>query len=176
MPQTRKKVRDALVAVLRHATRGFNARLAALAGQYGVEPFAIDWNPGSTSVFQGYLTSTDVEIGQLSPDEFCPCGVVIYTTTTEAMALQKPSAFSGQVGACVDFYIRFREGIEQDDTESIMDAVEDAAVSALYDDAAAWPPNVTLSAHFVGAKEPARLVGDGWQERLSVQLTFEVTA
>jgi len=176
MAQTRKTVRDAIVSVLSNTTRGFNVKLSALAAAYKIDAFAVDWTSGSASVFQGYLTSADVEVGQLAPDEFCPCGVVIYTTTSEGMALQKPSTFSGQIGACVDFYIRFREGIEQDNTESIMDAIEDAALSALYDNAAAWPSNVILSAHVIGAKEPAALKGDGWQERLSIQLTFEVTA
>lgn len=175
MPQTRKTVRDALVSVLSNATRGFNVKLAALATAYAIDAFTIDWTTQSTSLFQGFLTASDVEVGQLAPDAACPVGVLIYTTTSVGMALQKPSKFSGQIGAVVDFYIRFREGIEQDSIEGICDAIEDAALEALYDNAAAWPSNVLLSANVVVPKEPAELTGDGWQQRIPIVLIFEVT-
>ena len=175
MPQTRKTVRDALVSVLSNATRGFSVKLAAIAATYAIDPFTIDWSSQSSSLFQGYLTSADVEVGQLAPEAACPVGVLIYTTTSVGMALQKPSTFSGEVGAVVDFYIRFREGIEQDNIESICDAIEDAALEALYDNAAAWPPSITLSANVTVPKEPAELTGDGWQQRIPIILLFEVT-
>lgn len=173
MPQTRKKVRDAATAILGNDFTGFNARLESLIAEYNLpKDFRVDWDNNSVTFFQGYIDASQADGSQIASWP----AVFVYTSNLVNENRQKPRTFSGTITLHIDVWLRFRDGVEQDDIESVCDAVEDAAISALYDDAAGWPPSVTPAAEYSVSKEPAQLMGDGWQQRIPIVIPVEVDA
>lgn len=174
MPAIRKTVRDAMVSILAAAATGFNSRFATVAAAYGIDAFELDWEDCSRSVFHGQVPS-QVDQSQLSPEEWAPLGLMIYTTTVEGQGREKPRAFSGDCEIVLDFDLVVREGVEEDDIETVGDAIEDAVLDALFDAAAAWPPACVLSQNFVSLKQAAELTGDGWRQRILMNFRVGVS-
>ena len=173
MISTRKALRDAMKAVLSDATTGFNARLASSAVSYGITAFTITWTTGSRNFFQGWLDPTDAEtISQL----FADSALCLYTSSAVNEHRQKPSKFSGPIVGHVDIYLKFRDGIETDDTESICEACEAAVIECFANPAAAWPANVTFGDQFNGQWGPIQLLQDGWMRVVPCAFVFEVNA
>ena len=178
MKPTRKAVRDAAVAILRDEATGFNARMEALSEEYGVEEFKIDFNAGSKSFVQAALEieGDDIEYSQVLPG---PLALTLYTTEARNLGKQNSPFFSGEIALRLDAYLIFRrrnrstDSIEWDDTETVADAVEEALLLALNDNDAAWD-GVTYNHIFASERGPARLFGDGWEQRLSLILACEV--
>lgn len=175
----RKRVRDAVRAILSDEVAGFNARHAELAAAYGIEPLTIDFGPNSLSFFQGAIAqeSGDFDYSQLLPK---PIACVLYTAGAVNTKDQNSGFWSGQIEARMDFYLQFqdrlREGfdmIERDDCETIVDAVEESALQALHDDAAAWG-DVVYNFDVRTERGDLKLVGDGWQQRVSILIVCGV--
>lgn len=175
----RKRVRDAVREILADDVAGFNARHAELAAAYGIEALTIDFAPGSTSFFQGALAqeSSDFDFSQVLPK---PIALVLYTAGAVNTKDQNSGFWSGQVEARMDFYLQFRDRIrpgvdmiERDDCETIGDAVEEAALQALHDDAAAWG-DVVYNFDVRTERGDLKLTGDGWQQRISILIVCGV--
>lgn len=170
MPSIRKAVRDAIADVLSDPGNGFNPTFATLAPAYGVDPFTINWAPGSRNLFYGYLPPGQVNISSIADyPAFC-----IYTLSAENRHETKPRTFSGPVVAHVDAYLRFRTGAEQYDTESVCEAVEDAVITCLERDTAAWPPSVSFTGQYTSFWLPIDMLEDGWERVIPMELLFEV--
>ena len=179
MKPTRKAVRDAATAILRDEATGFNARMAALSTEYGIEEFKIDFNAGSKSFFQGAIEpeSEDLEYSQLHPK---PIALVVSTAESTSLRKQNSPYFSGEVQLRLDAYIqisktknRTTDQVEWDDTETTMDVIEEALLLALQE-SDNWQPNVIYNHQFASERGPLRLTGDGWSQRLSLMLVCEV--
>lgn len=178
---TRKAVRDALRSVLSNATTGFNQRLSDIASTYGIVAPAIDWGPGSKSVYFAYIDSSDIAKTQLditgddvNSGTLC---LLIYTKTADQTRQMKPRTFSGEITAYLDFYLYRRTGIstEVDDIESYADAIEDAAATCLENPQAAWPAGVTYR-KFTCVLQPVELLSDGYRRVIPMECAFFVNA
>lgn len=167
---TRKRIRDAAVGALSDVVTGFNARLAALATDYGITPFVIDFGPTSRNFLQSYLSPDQVDFSNVATYP----AMVVYTASSENTNIEKFRLFSGQVELYIDVYLRYRQSLESRDTESIADAVEDALTQILNDPLMPWPATVAYNGGFRSPREPLALLGDGYEQRIPVQLLFEV--
>jgi hypothetical protein len=186
MPSTRQLARAKLVSILADPAVGFNVHLAAVAAQYGIAPFEIDWAPGSPNFFQGFVAP-----GQIGDADLIPAGdgvcVALYTSVSQTNSndeRQKPSIFSGKILLHADFYMLrktlrlLRQGanLPSDsggDLEEFVDAIEDAFLTTVMARAVDWSP-VSFNGDFSCAREPLVFNGDGWQQRLPFNLLCEV--
>lgn len=173
----RKDIRVAMVAALADSTLGFNARLAAVAGEYAIQPFELDFGPDSYNFLQAfYGVPEDVELSAIRQWP----AMVLYTTNATRNGQQKSVGFSGSVQAHIDIYLRYRlrdetvVDIETRDPESIADAVEDALLSVFQRRGLAWPTGCTYNGDINCDRDPVVLYGDGYLQRLATQLKFEV--
>ena len=182
MPFTRKLVRDAMKAALANPADGFNARIAAIADEYGIEPFTIDFGAGSLSFLETYADQP----GRLSSRLIAGVSLFLYTSLSEqdsAKEKAKRAVFEGSVTAHLDFDVCFREGIgiTEELTENYADAIEHAVTDVLLDAAA---PNtealfsgpVYFSGGFACAREPAVQTADGFRQLLPFTFLYEVHA
>jgi len=170
----RKTIRDAIVAVLSAAGTGFNARLTASAVAYGIEPFSIDFTGADQNFALCKIDPQNIELCSLLN---FPAGC-LYTDEAADSGLPRGITFSGEVIACLEFYLRQREGVEGFDSESLLDATEDAAMSAINSPAVSWPINSTISVIFARKNSAERdhliQLGDGFGQRIRMRILFEV--
>lgn len=166
-----KIVTDAIVACL---AQGLTDQLAANAELYGTVPFQIDFSAGSPSFATCYVDPENIEESPLTEFPAACVYVEDWAESGDTYAL----GFSGHLIACADFYIRYRDGIEANDTESQLNAISDA-VRTLYR-ANIWPivQNVSTVAYSRRAKGTRRHflpLGDGWGAHISIQAQFGVS-
>lgn len=174
MPQIRRIIRERMVAALSDPSTGFNVKLGGIASDYGVDPFSIDFLPGSRNFFQGFVDTPEV-LDQIQITEFP--AMLVYTSASENRIDAMPTKFSGTVVQHVDVWARFdltqpTSGRERDNTEPIGDAVEDAIVEAIYL-FQGWGP-ATFGRQYRCDRGPLRILGDGWEQRYPFQFIFEV--
>lgn len=158
-----------------NATTGFNARLATIAAGYGVTAFTISWLAASKQFFQGYLDPAQLERSQLATFP----AVALYTSLAEdAVEGQHFRLFAGPITAHVDFYRVSKAGIEVDDTESWADAVEDAVILALNDPVTGiyGQAGIAYKGEFRSPRESIQLLGEGWSQRVPIEIICEVQA
>lgn len=168
MPNYRKIVRDAARGFLADGTNGFNAKLSALAGSYGITPFTITWTSPTRNFSQTFIESVEE-----SPILDFP-GAALYTREAGDTGVPRALSFSGDVMLCLDFWIRYRTGVEAFDSESILDAVEDAALAVLNAQSNAWPAGVLFARETTILRDPLLPLGDGWQHKISISSRFAV--
>jgi hypothetical protein len=173
MLQTRKLIRDAIKAALSDATSGFNARFSSVATAYGITAVALNWSAGSNTFVQMALPPEAEDLSQLIG---APLAIALYTSIS-ASSSQDPnrtkfSPFSGAILAHCDFYFTKTTGLEIDDTESFLDAVEDAFIQVIQ--GATWPSVVAYNGDISCAREPLVLIEDGYRQRIPFTLTLEV--
>jgi hypothetical protein len=166
----RKLVRDAIETALADPATGFNARLSSAAGVYGITPFSIDFTGAANNYARANINSADIELCELlSFPAAC-----IYTGDANDTGDPRQWSFAGGVEAYLDFYVRDRSGVEPFDTESFLDAIEDAALSTLNVYSLAWPPGVAFTRETKIARDHLIPLGDGHGHRISISLPFEV--
>lgn len=184
MPNFRKVVRSAVHTALSHATTGFNAQLAAIASAYGVTAFTLDWSLPSKNVAFSFLEEGDGEETS-SLTEYPAC--LIYCGRAENQWRVKGKKFSGTVAVRVSFILRYRALTDavtagntithekaMADTESIADAVNDAALEAIYAGGAAFQSAGVFYSTYVAEPSPVEPLGDGYRQRVDITLGFEV--
>jgi len=168
----RKAVRDAIASVMANPLTGFNFRLNAIAADYGVTPFEIEWGGSADNFAMAYIDPQDIETCSLLNFP----AACLYTSDAEDTGLPRAVAFSGGLIACLDFWQRKREGAEGFDTESMTDAIEDAAMSAI--NAATWPIDQNVSVIFSRRTSIQRdhlvPLADGFGQRIHIRMQFEV--
>jgi hypothetical protein len=186
MPATRLIARQKLVSILADPANGFNARLAAIATEYGIHPFEIDWTPGSPTFFCASVAPEQIDSTGMLPADDGIC-VVLYTSVSQTNSneeRQKPSIFSGKLMLHVDFYLsrrvlnllRHGKNLPADsagDLEALPDAIEDAFLQTVMAKSVDWSP-VDFNGDFSCSREPFLFSGDGWQQRLPFILMCEV--
>jgi hypothetical protein len=178
----RTAIRRATVEMLKDPVRGFNVRMAeaaAVAPYAALKQFSLDFEPGSTNFIQAYYAN-DVDAGSGPLSDFP--ALVLYTSQAQNERREKGYGFSGTVLLHLDFYLEYRirfgefDGIEDFDTESIADAVEDAVLAIFHASTAYWPPGVVYDGSYSSARDPIQLNGDGWIQRVPITLALGVSA
>lgn len=165
--QYRKVVRD---AILQFLTAGFNDAMIANAVIYGITPFRIDFSTSSRNFAIAHIAPENIEKSQLL--EY-PAGC-LYTEAAQDTGIPRGLPFAGSVSACLDFFIRDRNGVEPFDSESFFDAIEDAVLTTLNNPALQWPVGVIFARQSVMHREYLIPLGDGFGTRIPIHLQFEV--
>ena len=160
----RKRIRDAAKGFL---AAGFNSNFAALASAYAVTAFTIDFTAGSRNFAQCSVDPDKIEDSQILDFP----GVTIYTTEAEDTGEPRGLPFYGGVILAIDFYVRLREGAEQN-TEDLMDAVEDAVMETLNNPANVWPEGVLFGRKSKINRMSIQPLKDGFQQLIRVESQF----
>jgi hypothetical protein len=165
--QYRKLVRDSILSLL---TASFNSTLSALAGTYGITPFALDFSTSSIDFAVSHIEPSSIENCQF---QTFPAGCLY---TSDAVDEGEPHAlsFAGKLFAHVDFYVRDREGAEGFNTEDLFDAIEDAALTVLKNPANAWPAGVLFQRQSEMSREYLIPLGDGFATRIPIKTLFQI--
>jgi hypothetical protein len=173
----RKTARGLVRDALADSVTGFNAQLAAIAGAYGVPAFEIVWTQPSDNFAQSYIDDSVME--EVSSVRRYPA-CFIYCGRAEDERRVKGRVFSGTVFVRVAFVLRYRaltdaqdagnaiSGVQSaEDTESMADAVTDAASEAL---------RAGLRCVYSFSAEPSavELYGDGYRQRVELTLGIGV--
>jgi hypothetical protein len=136
--QYRKLVRNAVVAAL---SAGFQTTHAALANDYGVDPLTFDFTNGSSNFVQANIDPSEIELTPLL--DLNPAGIALYTDKAVDTGRTRGISFDGGVLFTVCGIYMPRVGSETSDTESVMDAFEDAVLTTF--NAYAWPVDQGLN-------------------------------
>lgn len=182
MNSPHKLARTAIVNALSHSTLGWNSTYPTIAAGYGtpVASFTLDFSSDSGNVFYGQLAGfEDIDLTQMDSYQ---C-VAIYTTMAANARMEKPRTFSGPVIAHVDWALSYREkrgtatGAEANDTESVMDAVDEAMCEiflARLGTTIALPSGVRYFADLTSERTPLVLNEDGFSQIVRYEIPFEV--
>lgn len=156
---------------------GFNDALASAIANYNQAyntaevPFTIDFSDPS-SIVESQITPKTSGLSRLIK---APAGMAIYTVAAierEGNQRMKPTKFHGDVTSHVDVYFLFKDDIEPQDTETLLDAVEDA-VRTLLSPPSAWPGNmIPHSIHTV--RPPLIQTPKGYVQYLPHEITTEI--
>lgn len=161
----RKSVRDAVVAAL---VADFNTNHAAIANDYGVTPLTFDFSNASRNFGLWNINPTEVELSPLL--DLDPAGMAVYTEKAIDTDSIRGVRFDGAVLFCICGIYRPRKGAEGSDTESIMDAFEDAAMLTI--NQYQWPINSDVSLLFTRETsiERSKLMplSDGFQQSFEI--------
>ena len=177
MANFRRAARRAIYDRLADPSTGFNARLAAVAGDYAIENVpVIEFQEGSGTVFEGFLVPSDAtsisEIAQRFGGE--RLALVLYTSQAVDQRETKMAKFSGPVLVNMDFYWMALNGAELGQTENVADALEDAVFECLRAPAVSWPDRIGLGA-MECTRDPVSLEGDGYIQRIPMVAELSVT-
>lgn len=168
----RKKLREAAITRLAAADTGFNAAFAALAGEYGVTPFELDFSDGSTNFIVGHVNPEAVEKSRI---ETYPAACIY---TTEAVDNNDPIglSFAGAVMLNIDFYVEDRDGMETTAAELLCEAIEDAVLSVLNATSPVWPAGVRMQRKSQMDRQHLVMLADGFATRIPIRSVFSVEA
>ena len=169
-------VRRAALSILADQAGGFNARIDAILSSQGVQPFGVDFAPNSKSFFQGYIPidAEEISTSQIAPK---PCAICMYTTGIVNAKETNARYFAGLVELRIDAYLRLRAreetsaGVESDDTETPMDAIEEAVLYSFRE--GSWG-EINYNGDFKSDRSPLLFVDDGYQQRISIQIAAAV--
>ena len=181
MPQVRKPIEDALLAVLADSTNGFNAELAAIAVTYKITAFTIDWTEGPTVTNFG-LVELEPDAAETFFSSFP--AAALYTSTSMNERRMKFKVFSGQVLAGIDFWLRYRAlkdlqhgGNEWGGTnnyQKLPNAVEDAILQMLDDQKATLRASgYYWNGDYLCERTKVAIAGDGHEQLMTFTLGFE---
>ena len=171
MSQISKKVRDSLKTVLSDATTGFNANLAAIESAYGITAFTVDWGATSDNFFQSNVSPESLEEANVVEHQTT---VFLYSVASSNLSRTKPSQFSGDVTVNLDFWIRHAGAEIPNDSESLADAIEDAAITAMQHPTAPWPDPVTQGGLIRFDRGPLLIGAENWRQLVRVVLTVQL--
>lgn len=165
----RKAVRDAVLAALAHPTTGYNAKRSALAGDYASSPATIDFRRGTKQFFMGALDPSEVELGPLLAFP----AMALSTAGAEDTGRARGFKFVGTVQIDLVGIVTLREGAEDFDAESVIDAMEDATVDAL--NSYTYPVNVTWARETQIERSKLMFLEDGWRQWFTLRGSFLVS-
>jgi hypothetical protein len=193
----RKLAIDAVVRILSDPLNGYNATFpqVLVSGGYPalpVLPNEIDFSDNSRSFAKSYLAGlADMDLAAISDS----LSVVIYTTQVQNLGLVMGHRFAGACQTHIDFYIRQQArrfdalladeqagtiqdpGMEGSDTESLIAAIEDTAMTVLHaadPEGSLWLSGVVYGLVWQSSTTPLFQVSDGYQQVLQIQFPLEV--
>jgi len=166
MAQISARARAALLGAL---SARFNPLLSALAGDYGVDPFTLDFIsvPKSQNVFLGAIDPSDLEATTVYK---LPV-LAVYTSASVNQRKQLPATFAGIVRMGADVALSWRGGSAQQDFESLGDAIEDVMNQIANELAqAGWVVTMSMD------RSPVKRGQQNWYQLLRFSFLFEVLA
>jgi hypothetical protein len=182
MPKVTRLALDALTTMLADATTGFNAQLAAIAPDYGITPFTLDFSPGSVNVVWAAYSPDTILVSEIIQFP----GFALFTTESEEKHKIINSRFAGTVTAHAIAFLHFAAldapatpGSTPDysnDLEKYPDAVSDAFLEALNTGRPLAKPMRVNHSGFQESRDLLIPTGDGHVQIITFNLTFEVYA
>jgi hypothetical protein len=172
MPKITKAVRDAVRARLMHPQQGWNATMAAVAPGYGVPPVLLDFAPGANRFFEGFVHPDQVEATTAMRYPLA----VLYGTIAQNRNFTKHAMFSGQVQMVFQVWLSWRKGNAVQNSEDLVDAVEDTLVRVFNDHAweAAYTEPLVYNGDLAIARAQLEMAGEHWRQGITARMTFEV--
>jgi hypothetical protein len=166
------RVRGKVLARFSDGAKGFNARLAAVAGTYGITAFSIDFTSGSKSFFQAQVDPVMVEESTALGDRW----MALYSVKIDDTNEQKGQTFSGPVTIGLDVHIYWKSSRIVFDMESVADAVQDAVVALMKDQTTQnWGYETVFTGRTTEVRYPlARATKDSWRQTSRYLFEFEV--
>ena len=167
--------RAARRAVYDRLAANFNGNLASVASTYGIDDVpVIDWEPGSGSVFEGFLVPGDVTSISEIATRFGKrkLGVVLYVSGSQDNRTVKGRSFSGAVIVNADFYWMALDGYQQS-TEDVADAIEDAVNACMRP--AISTGVATGPTAMATRRDPVAIEDSGYMQRIPFEFRMEVT-
>lgn len=169
--QISKYVRDAIKGKLSDPRTGFNPRLAAIAEDYGIEPWAVDWSN----------TSSNFLFGRIAPQPVEESSVLTYPLTTIDVVRAQDTrrvlfaTFAGTVTAVIDVHHSWPDQSVIADFASMVDATEDAMVSVLNNvEDQDWPQGMLWAGKVTVQRNPIIAGGYGWLQTETFICQFEL--
>jgi hypothetical protein len=181
MPQISYLVRSQLLARLANPATGFNYWLQqACQGQEAPQPvpYVIDWSLTSSNLWLSNITSEELDATS-TPGDGTLC--LLYGLGFENMtpsAVVKFAVFAGTVTIAVVFDIAWDQQNAPHDTESILDATDQAMITALNAASyySSWSDGVIYNGQVAIERERLRASGSGWRQRLPYRISFDLQA
>jgi hypothetical protein len=165
-------VPTALRDQLANETTGLNARIAALAEAYGIEPFEIDWTDTSTNFLFGRLDPALLEESSVFTYPF----VTIDTARMSDVRRVKFSVFSGPVLGLIEVHHSWQQESVIADFGALVNATADAVMNCLNDQSTqAWPGNLLWNGRAEMLPGPLRMGGQGWLRTTQFICPFDLT-
>jgi hypothetical protein len=164
-------------SALADPVHGFNAKLAAIAADYGIDAFIIDWAAsGSENFLQSFVEGASRDTSRLTG-----ISVALYTSQSQQnrdQIVSKGLVFSGTIQAHLDFDLKFDGGADVTDdlTEAYADAVEDAVIAVLVDRASpvAVQQPIYFRGDFSSIRGPIDQTAAGYSQLLPFTFLYEV--
>jgi hypothetical protein len=184
MPEVRKLVTSSLYTLLSSSSTGFNQQYAAALATNvypSAEPIEIDWTPGIKGAnnvdpkqfFIGELDEIQIDSSQLLTYPACN----LYTLEIDGGASnsrEKHRKFSGIVTVGLKWFLKHRDGIEQDDVEDTVGAIDDAVLEILYLIGGGTFPGINYNGDYKSGPARHELIGNGWRTTFPSTILFEV--
>ncbi len=166
-----KLATDKVLARLSDATTGFNSAVSTVASGYGIDAIYIDWDPTRTQFWPGALSPDQLDESTTSeyPMAF------LFATGARNENLQKFSRFSGTVNVQLNIWLSWDSPDAIDTFESGGDAVEDTLLAVFNAGSQDWGRYVYYNGDIAIDRGRLEMAGLNWRQRISCQLTFEVT-
>lgn len=166
-----KQVRDQVRTFL-SASDGFNATLTALASDYGITPFVIDFtgNP-SNNFFQSQVDARQLEESSTIKYPI----MTLFSNRIEDDNEQKFQRFSGKVLIGLDLFLSWKTSHALPDSESLGDAIEATVVDVMNRQSnQGWNLETVYNGNVSLTRLPLRLAASSWRQTLRFLLHFEV--
>lgn len=169
--QISKYVRQAIKDKLAAPRTGFNARLSAIADDYGIEPWEVDWSN----------TSSNFLFGRIAPQPVEESSVLTYPLTTIDVVRAQDTrrvlfaTFAGLVTAAIDVHHSWPDQSVIADFASLVDATEDAMISVLNDtEDQTWPDGILWGGKVTVQRNSVIAGGYGWLQTETFLCAFEL--
>jgi len=171
MPKIGLVFRDQVLDRLKDATYGFNTVLAAVAPDYGLAPFEINWDPA---------TSKNFVLGMIEPAEIQDAKplryplVTLFTGNGVNKKLHKPAEFDGPVDVGIDFHFSWKAAAALGDFDAMSHMVEDAMIRVFNREPNWFSGQVAYDGDIGWEKKPVKFGGENWFQLVRYYLIAEV--
>lgn len=166
-----KIVREAVQGQLSMPVSGINARLAAIAEGYGLDPYVIDWTNESSNFIYGRVTPQAFEASSV----FTYPLLTIDTVRSQDTRRIKFATFAGPVIVTIDVHHSWIDSAVLADFASTVDMTEDAIVSCMNDqEVQTWPGNLLWNGQITLQRGQIMMGGNGWLQSAQFICNFEL--
>lgn len=179
-----KFVRDGLTAMLSDPTNGFNAQLAAVASQYSIEGFTIDFTGANGNFVMGRVSPDQMEAAGVLPEITDPTNALAYVFMTVDTMLESDtgltldSIFGGDVQGVIDLTISWESGNAIHNFANWSDAVLWSVRNCLSNPAyqGNWTSGLIYNRVWSASKGPLQFAGANWRQTITFLPKFKVIA
>src|SRR4051794_30540442 len=167
-----QQVRDRVIAQLSDGTLGFNAHIAAIAADYGIQPFTLNFSEGSNNFFETNIDPDEIETS--SPLKY-PLATLC-TLSSENIHRSMYQTFSGAVNMALTIYITWPVPRVPQNTERLANAVEAAMIRTFCNPQAMgnFTGPVTYNRVLGASRAPVQIGGEHWRQPLRFTLSFQL--